>query len=306
MATAAKKAANDAPPTNDNLSIWDSLCKTDPAHTKQFQRSGGFRGTALKPMWVWQRLTEKFGPFGEGWGCARPSYEIVPAGDELLVFCTVQGWHGNPENELWGVGGDKIVSMTKNGPRTDDEAFKKAFTDALMNAFKFLGAGADIHMGQFDDSKYVQAVAAEFDEQRAAEQSDKVPGITKIKERLRVLRTAGEEAEDLDAFNELVRANRDDLQKIKDGRHAWWTGDGGEDEGFAAWIKRRREELEDGMYAMLLKSMKECDNLKSLANWRDTNDALIGQLDGVESRKFEMAYNLHESGLMAVANVNAG
>src|SRR5438045_199339 len=29
-------------------------------------------------------------------------------------------------------------------------------TDPLGNAFKFVGVAADIHMGQFDDSKYVQ------------------------------------------------------------------------------------------------------------------------------------------------------
>jgi hypothetical protein len=307
MATAAKKAANDAP-ENDNLAIWNALGKTDPAHTKQFQRAGGFRGTALKPMWVWQRLTERFGPFGEGWGCAQPTYQLVPAGDELLVFCTVQGWHGSPENELWGVGGDKVVSMTKSGPRSDDEAFKKAFTDALMNAFKFLGAGADVHMGQFDDSKYVEALRAEFAAE--PEGNGKVEGIHKIKASLRMLKTAGDAVSTLAEFNELISANKEPLQKIKDGNHEWWRGDGADFEGFAAWIKRRREELaepaEDGMFAMLLNSMKECESLKALANWRDTNDSLIGELDGAESRRFEAEFNSFEAGLMAVAKVNAG
>ena len=44
----------------------------------------------------------------------------------------------------------------------DDEAFKKAFTDAIGNAFKFVGVAADVHMGLFEDSKYLAEVTAEF------------------------------------------------------------------------------------------------------------------------------------------------
>lgn len=146
----------------DNMRIWSAIEKTDPAHTKGFKRSGGFSGTALKPMWVWQRLTEQFGPFGEGWGCDQPQFTTIPAGNEVLVYCTVSGWHGSRDNVLWGVGGDKVIAETKNGPKADDEAFKKAFTDALMNAFKFIGVGADVHMGRFDDNKYVATVEKEF------------------------------------------------------------------------------------------------------------------------------------------------
>lgn len=151
----------------DNMRIWGAVEKTDPAHTKGFKRAGGFSGTALKPMWVWQRLTEQFGPFGEGWGCTEPQFTTMPVGSEVLVYCTVSGWHGNRDNVLWGVGGDKVVAETKNGPKADDEAFKKAFTDALMNAFKFIGVGADIHMGRFDDNKYVATVEKEFADAKA-------------------------------------------------------------------------------------------------------------------------------------------
>jgi hypothetical protein len=145
-----------------NDALWLKLGKTDPAHTKGFKRSGGFSGTALKPMWVWQRLTEEFGPCGTGWGFGEPTFQVVPTATEILVYCTVSAWHGKPENVLFGVGGDKALTVNKYGPSSDDEAFKKAFTDALMNAFKFIGVGADIHMGLFDDSKYVAEVRREF------------------------------------------------------------------------------------------------------------------------------------------------
>lgn len=151
--------------------LWDTLSKTDPAHTKGFKRAGGFSGTAIKPMWVWQRLTELFGPCGTGWGFGQPVYQLVNGENrEVIVYCTVSAWHGDKANILWGVGGDKVVSYVKANEQykrperweNDDEAFKKAFTDALMNAFKFLGVAADVHMGLFDDNKYVQAMRQEF------------------------------------------------------------------------------------------------------------------------------------------------
>lgn len=146
-----------------NTDLWDALGKTDPAHTKGFKREGGFSGTAIKPMWAWKRLTEEFGPFGIGWGCGEPKFDVVTAGETIAVYCTVSAWHGGDrENVLWGVGGDKVAKSTKYGVQVDDEAFKKAFTDALMNAFKFVGVGADIHMGLFDDNKYVATLKQEF------------------------------------------------------------------------------------------------------------------------------------------------
>jgi hypothetical protein len=147
-----------------NLSIWTALGKTDPKHTKQFSRAGGFKGTAIKPIWITQRLTEQFGPCGEGWGFERPEFQLVNAANEILVYCTVTAWyvHDGKQHFIYGVGGDKVVTQRQSGSFNDDEAFKKAFTDALGNAFKFVGVGADVHMGLFEDSKYLAEVTAEF------------------------------------------------------------------------------------------------------------------------------------------------
>lgn len=153
----------------DNLRIWSALEKTDPAHTKGFNRAGGFKGTAIKPIWIAKRLTEQFGPVGIGWGMGEPSFQVVPCDGEILVFCTVSAWHGSRDNVLYGVGGDKAMAKRNSGAFCDDEAFKKAFTDAIGNAFKFTGVGADVHMGLFDDDKYVAAAKAEFDEQRQSD-----------------------------------------------------------------------------------------------------------------------------------------
>src|SRR5688572_25015613 len=96
---AAKQAEKPAP--NPNMAIWDAVSRTDPAHTKSFSRAGGFKGTAIKPIWIIRRLTEQFGPCGVGWGIGEPSFQVVPVEGEVLVYCTVSCWHGKRESVLY-------------------------------------------------------------------------------------------------------------------------------------------------------------------------------------------------------------
>lgn len=153
---------------SENTKLWDILGRTDPAHTKPFKRGGGFTGTAIKPIWSYRRMTEEFGPCGIGWGVGEPVFQVVPGPEgEMLVFCTASVWyaHGSEiARTIYGVGGDKVVGKNKYGLNSDDEAFKKAFTDAVTNALKLIGVGADVHMGLYDDNKYVNSMRDEFAE----------------------------------------------------------------------------------------------------------------------------------------------
>jgi hypothetical protein len=153
---------------SENTKLWDMLGRTDPKHTKGFTRGGGFKGTAIKPIWSYLRMTEEFGPCGTGWGVNPPTFDVQDCGEERLVFCTASIWYGNREQVCFGVGGDKVIGKNKFGLSTDDEAFKKAYTDAITNALKMIGVGADVHMGLFDDSKYVNAMRDEFAEESAS------------------------------------------------------------------------------------------------------------------------------------------
>jgi len=302
---------------NANLAIWNVLSKTDPAHTKQFKRGGGFSGTAIKPIWIVKMLTEQFGPCGKGWGMDKPEYQLVPGDNrELLVFCTVSGWYveDGEKCRVFGVGGDKVITYIKANEQykrperweNDDEAFKKAFTDAVNNAFKFVGVGADVHMGMFDDSKYVREAEAEFRQRDETEKPEKIAGIHKIKERLRELRTAGDATDSLETFNAQVKAAADDLTKIRDAKHEWWTG-GGDVEGFRDWIVRRRAELDgDNMVSRMIADMKEQQTPTALSRWLGAHNDVIEALDGPDARRFQLACDLHESALQQVATLTAG
>lgn len=164
---------------SENTKLWDLLGRTDPKHTKQFKRGGGFSGTAIKPIWSFRRMTEEFGPCGIGWGVGEPSFQVVPGDNrEVLVYCTVSVWFkrgDEPSQSIYGVGGDKVVTYIKENTQynrparweSDDEAFKKAFTDAVTNALKLIGVGADVHMGLFEDNKYVREMSEEFSDEPA-------------------------------------------------------------------------------------------------------------------------------------------
>ena len=149
-----------------NTRHWDALKATDPKHTKSFSRSGGFKGTALKPIWIIEQMTKHFGPIGIGWGMGEPKFQVVDLSKDtgrFMVYCWVECWHTHPTHSFWGVGGDTVQDQFRDGRMApDDEAFKKAYTDAVNNALKFVGVGADIHMGQFEDSKYMKQVAEQF------------------------------------------------------------------------------------------------------------------------------------------------
>jgi hypothetical protein len=163
-----------------NTAIWDQLGRTDPAHTSQFKRGGGFSGTAIKPIWSFRRMTEMFGPCGIGWGVSEPTFQVVPGHEgEVLVYCTAAIWYAQGDEQsrtVYGVGGDKVVAKNKYGLNGNDEAFKAAYTDALTNALKLIGVGADVHMGRFDDNKYVRAMQEEFAE-APAEKPKRTVGI---------------------------------------------------------------------------------------------------------------------------------
>lgn len=131
-------------------------------------------------------------------------------------------------------------------------------------------------------------------------QAEKIPGIHKIKDQLRKMMDLGN-SEDitLEGFHQLKRSYRADLKTIRDANHTWWTGDEEDFEGFGPWIARREAELsnDDGTFKMMLDSMTSCQTKMALESWMIANEAMVGELDGVESRKFQLAYEAHEGAI---------
>jgi hypothetical protein len=207
---------------SNNLDLWNKLGKTDPDHTKSFTRGGGFKGTAIKPIYTEQKMTEHFGPCGVGWGFSEPKFQVVPASEgQIAVYCWLDLWYsheGKISAPVPGVGGDMVVIKQSSGLRTNDEAFKAAFTDAISNAMKHIGMSADVHMGLFDDHKYVREVKEEIAAERAPQQPKAAVPTTRLPEGLEpttdpvadTLITALKTAETLDDLNKW--GNSDSVQ----------------------------------------------------------------------------------------------
>ncbi len=145
---------------SNNLELWNGVSRVPPEHLKAFDR-GTFKGTAIKPAWAYKTMTEHAGPCGQNWSIAEPQFTLVDGvKGEKLVYCVVTVHYMG--GSVVGVGGDKVIKYTPPNERynrperwdNDDEAFKKAYTDALTNALVKLGVGADIHMGLWDGNKY--------------------------------------------------------------------------------------------------------------------------------------------------------
>lgn len=160
----------DAPVLPDNLRIWERYAATDPRHTKPV--SFGRKFTAIDTYYQIMRATEAFGPWGEGWGWTSDHEVVVAVNDMEGVSKT--STFAKVALTLWYIesgGSNKVAScgpviamnlLVSNKGVPDEEAFKKATTDALTKSLSYLGFSADVFMGKFDDNRYVEAMKAEF------------------------------------------------------------------------------------------------------------------------------------------------
>ena len=143
---------------NPNMRIYDAVRAVPPEAIKPIT-AGRLKGKSdINPMWRIKVLTEQFGPCGEGWYTEGVRYWTViqEKSLEMAVFCELQ-LHTKGENgwsaPIYGIGGNTVIAAEKNGLYLDDEAYKKAYTDALSVACKALGIGADVYW-QSDRTKY--------------------------------------------------------------------------------------------------------------------------------------------------------
>lgn len=163
-----------APLENPNIRIWEKICETDPYRTKTFNK--GYRGTAINPTYIYEKLTACFGPCGIGWGFDIIKDEYKNGhGEEITHSITVALWHkndGTKSEPIYGIGGTAYVFEDKNGWHTDEDASKKSLTDALTKAAQLLGMSADIFSGLFDDSKYIAELKKKYKKEEGKEKPE--------------------------------------------------------------------------------------------------------------------------------------
>lgn len=148
----------------DKMLIYNSV-KAVPAEAQKRIEGGRLKGmTDISPMWRVKKLTELFGPAGVGWKFDPPVFEEKQGvNGEVVVHCFTNLYIRVEYGTEWsapipGVGGSMLICTEKNGQRTDDDAYKKAYTDAQSVACKALGVGADVYW-ESDKTKYTRPAA---------------------------------------------------------------------------------------------------------------------------------------------------
>jgi hypothetical protein len=143
---------------NENMKYYN-LMRAVPIEAQKRFDNGSFAGTDIKPQWRIEKLTEVFGMCGFGWyvDVVNPHMEEASNGTvctfvSINLYVKVGGEWSKP---IYGEGGNTFVKSIKakdNKPAylsVTDEAYKMAYTDAIRNATKMIGLGADIW---FDNS----------------------------------------------------------------------------------------------------------------------------------------------------------
>lgn len=166
---------------NPNMRIYDAV-RNVPEQAKKKINGGRLAGmTDINGMWRIKVLTEQFGPCGEGWYISDVQYwqDRLDKNDSVALFCSILlhvKMDGAWSQPIYGIGGNMLVAAEKSGTRLDDEAYKKAYTDAISVACKALGIGADVYFEK-DVTKYseYEGESEQKDKQQPAQQHAQQP-----------------------------------------------------------------------------------------------------------------------------------
>lgn len=126
----------------DNMQIYNAGRAVPPGAVKKI--TGGSYGKAglsdINPQWRIEKMTELFGPCGIGWTWNPEEYRL----EEGVCFAHVTVRYLDTETGAFsepvhGFGGTPMGKMTD-----DSDVLKSTFTDAVSNALRYIGIGADV------------------------------------------------------------------------------------------------------------------------------------------------------------------
>lgn len=147
------------PSSENNLALWDKVCETDPAYTKEVTIRGGF--TAINAQYQLHCATAQWGPYGCKWGLEDFKWTVttlltddINLALEARFLCPVAAF-------------PVCVDMPF---KNSDDCRKKLITEARSKALSCLGFNADIFLGRWDDSRYVGDMETKFGDQEATRQ----------------------------------------------------------------------------------------------------------------------------------------
>lgn len=134
---------------NSNLDLYN-VFRVVPENAKKKIEAGRLKGmTDINPMFRIKSLTEQFGICGFGWYYEITKQWLEQGADGVIsAFVNINlyiKYNGEWSKPICGTGGSTFIAKETKGLYTDDEAYKKALTDAISIACKNLGMCADVY-----------------------------------------------------------------------------------------------------------------------------------------------------------------
>jgi hypothetical protein len=191
------------------LEIYKKLSQPPKDALKEISE-GPLKGkTDINPQWRYKAMTETFGLVGIGWKYEIQKLWTEPgANGETLAFAQVAVFVRDPDTKEWsdaivGIGGSKLINKFNAGPKSNDEGYKMAVTDAFSTSLKMIGVAADIYAGRWDGSKYTESQSEQKTKSGTPQQNQQPTGPAggpdtpaqkaKIKELLRAVYADGKQ-----------------------------------------------------------------------------------------------------------------
>lgn len=180
-------------PDPANMELWNAVYMSDPEHVKHVEY-GAFKFSTANAMYNVRRMTERFGPCGADWGFevvdSRIEEFAAPDGAtdirEKCWFVTVKLWYRLDGERMQGFthsGSAMLLAWVKekNGRDAywsgDDEALKKATTNALSKCLSMLGFSADLWFDEYNPEnrrEYTEHAKRVLAQQSAAQSAEAI------------------------------------------------------------------------------------------------------------------------------------
>jgi hypothetical protein len=151
----------------NNLSLWNKVQHTDPAYVKSAS-NGRFTFSTIDPQYQLQEATKLWGCYGHRWGLRELKWTIFPTEPPTLMM-EAEFFYPAEISRADGV----VLSHASFPIAVDmrlkpgDDCCKKLMTSARSKALSYLGFSADIFLGKFDDSQYVDEQKIRFGDMNA-------------------------------------------------------------------------------------------------------------------------------------------
>lgn len=135
-----------------NLALWLSVETTDKETLSPVILEGGFKGLSPDAYAQLKNATEKFGPYGLGFGFSKLDIQYHFSDKIEFAYAQLKGeffYVLNGERVTFPVSNARWLTHGKDRKRTND-IDKSLVTDTITKCLSYLGFNADVFMGQFD------------------------------------------------------------------------------------------------------------------------------------------------------------